>query len=156
MVMIVDPDACTASMEQDFTARPSTCTTQAPHCDVSQPTWVPVRPRCSLRKCTSSVRSSALPLTRFPFTVNDTSDMQPPWVQTLVITLPMARLCLSAMRCSHTVQRAKQRCQRRLPCTFGHGQHAVRPCAGAIAKSGIEGKDTLDAGVPDTHNKRHV
>ena len=32
-------------MVQDFTALPSTCTTQAPHCEVSQPTCVPVRPR---------------------------------------------------------------------------------------------------------------
>ncbi|CDX51697.1 hypothetical protein MPL1032_140042 [Mesorhizobium plurifarium] len=77
MVTMVEPDACAASIVQDFTALPSTCTTQAPHCDVSQPTCVPVRPRCSRRKCTSNVRSSALPLTRFPFTVNDTSDIQP-------------------------------------------------------------------------------
>ena len=47
-----------ASMVQDLTATPSTWTTQAPHCDVSQPIWVPVRPSFSRRSSTSSVRSS--------------------------------------------------------------------------------------------------
>ena len=32
------PSACSASMVQDFTLSPSTCTTQAPHWLVSQPT----------------------------------------------------------------------------------------------------------------------
>ena len=43
MVVTLEPAACPASMVQDFTARPSTWTTQAPHWLVSQPTWVPVR-----------------------------------------------------------------------------------------------------------------
>ena len=47
---LVEPDAWTASMVHDLTALPSTWTTQAPHCEVSQPTCVPVSPRCSLRK----------------------------------------------------------------------------------------------------------
>ena len=47
MVTISAPSAWTASTVQDFTALPSTRTTQAPHCDVSQPTWVPVRPSVS-------------------------------------------------------------------------------------------------------------
>ena len=43
--------------------RPSTMTVQAPHWLVSQPTCVPVRPSCSRRKCTSSVRGSTSPVT---------------------------------------------------------------------------------------------
>src|SRR5690606_4638947 len=52
-----------------------TCTTQAPHCDVSQPTCVPVRPWCSRRKRTSSVRSSTVCDTFRPFTTIETSAM---------------------------------------------------------------------------------
>ena len=43
MVVTLAPLACPASTVQDLTARPSICTTQAPHWLVSQPTWVPVR-----------------------------------------------------------------------------------------------------------------
>ena len=56
MVITVAPSASTASMVQVFTELPSTCTVQAPHWLVSQPTCVPVRPRCSRRNSTSSVR----------------------------------------------------------------------------------------------------
>ena len=56
-------------MVQDFTDLPSTWTTQAPHWLVSQPTWVPVRPRCSRRNWTNSVRASTLPETALPLTV---------------------------------------------------------------------------------------
>ena len=44
------PLACTASTVQDLTVVPSIRTVQAPHCEVSQPMWVPVRPACSRRK----------------------------------------------------------------------------------------------------------
>jgi hypothetical protein len=47
MVVTAAPSACTVSMVQDFTAAPSTDTVQAPHWLVSQPMWVPVRPRVS-------------------------------------------------------------------------------------------------------------
>src|SRR4051812_18758945 len=60
-------------MVQDFTALPSTWTTQAPHCEVSHPTWVPVRRKPSRRYCTSSVRASASALTALPFTVMETA-----------------------------------------------------------------------------------
>src|SRR6185437_9023416 len=63
------------SSVQDFSDLPPTCTTQAPHCDVSQPTWVPVSRRCSRKNCTSKVRSSTLPDTALPFTVIDTAGM---------------------------------------------------------------------------------
>src|SRR5216684_1125654 len=38
MVLTSCPSAMTASVVQDLTALPSRCTTQAPHCEVSQPT----------------------------------------------------------------------------------------------------------------------
>src|ERR1700743_3582376 len=57
---------------QDVTALPSTCTTQAPHCEVSQPTWVPVRRRFSRRNCTRRVRGSTLAVTGLPFTIKET------------------------------------------------------------------------------------
>src|SRR3569833_1760300 len=69
MVLTSWPSAITASVVQDFTALPSTCTTQAPHCEVSQPTWVPVRRRFSRRNCTSSVRGSTFAVTGLPFTI---------------------------------------------------------------------------------------
>ena len=43
IVVTLAPAAWPASTVHDFTARPSTCTTQAPHWLVSQPTCVPVR-----------------------------------------------------------------------------------------------------------------
>ena len=42
MVVTSAPSASAANMVQDFTACPFTCTTHAPHCEVSQPTCVPV------------------------------------------------------------------------------------------------------------------
>src|ERR1700678_453543 len=59
----------TANVVQDLTALPSRCTTQAPHCDVSQPTWVPVSRRFSRRNWTNRVRGSILALTGLPFTI---------------------------------------------------------------------------------------
>jgi hypothetical protein len=66
------PSADSASMVQAFTAFPSTWTTQAPHCDVSQPTCVPVSLRFSRMNWTSSVRGSTSAVTDLPFTVMDT------------------------------------------------------------------------------------
>src|SRR5438105_8348160 len=44
-------------------------------CEVSQPTWVPVRRRCSRRNCTRSVRGSTSAVTALPFTVIATAVM---------------------------------------------------------------------------------
>src|ERR1700704_6932880 len=71
MVLTSCPSAMTASVVQDLTALPSRCTTQAPHCDVSQPTWVPVSRRFSRSNCTSRVRGSTLALTGLPFTTSE-------------------------------------------------------------------------------------
>src|SRR5437763_7568060 len=75
MVVTFDPSACQANIVQDFRASPSTCTTQAPHCDVSHPTCVPVRRRFSRRYCTKSVRGSTSAVTALPFTVIETAGM---------------------------------------------------------------------------------
>src|SRR5690554_4848959 len=69
MVVTFEPWACAASMVQDFTLLPSTCTTQAPHWLVSQPTCVPVMLRCSRRNCTRRVRGSTSRVTGWPLTV---------------------------------------------------------------------------------------
>src|SRR5271167_4498658 len=71
MVLTSWPSAITISVVQDLTALPSRCTTQAPHCEVSQPTWVPVSRRFSRRNCTSRVRGSTLAFTGLPFTIRE-------------------------------------------------------------------------------------
>src|ERR1041384_4873207 len=73
MVVMVAPSACQANIVQAFTALPFMWTTQAPHCEVSHPTWVPVRRRPSRRYCTSKVRASASAVTALPFTVMETA-----------------------------------------------------------------------------------
>src|SRR5882724_5714219 len=71
MVLTSCPSAMTASVVQDLTALPSRCTTQAPHCEVSQPTWVPVSRRFSRSNWTRRVRGSTLALTGLPFTISE-------------------------------------------------------------------------------------
>src|ERR1700760_4623902 len=71
MVRTSWPSAITANVVQDLTALPSRWTTQAPHCEVSQPTWVPVSRRFSRRNWTSRVRGSTLALTGLPFTIRE-------------------------------------------------------------------------------------
>ena len=73
MVVTLAPSHWSASVVQDLAAMPSICTTQAPHCEVSQPTCVPVSRRFSRRNCTSKVRASTSPVTALPFTVMDTA-----------------------------------------------------------------------------------
>src|SRR4029453_4866201 len=77
MVVTTAPSHCNASIVHDFTATPFTCTTQAPHWVVSQPTCVPVSPSCSLKKATSNVRPSTVPWTARPFTAIETSGIGP-------------------------------------------------------------------------------
>src|SRR3972149_1542641 len=72
MVSTSAPSALSARMVQDLTARPLTLTTQAPHWEVSQPTWVPVSRRFSRRNWTNSVRGSISALTALPFTDMET------------------------------------------------------------------------------------
>src|SRR6266516_3698940 len=75
MVVTLAPSICQTKTVQALTALPSTRTTQAPHCDVSQPPWVPVSRRFSRRNCTRRVRGSTSPVTALPFTVSETADM---------------------------------------------------------------------------------
>src|SRR5262249_44244544 len=75
MVVTFAPSICHTKTVHALTALPSTCTTQAPHWDVSQPTCVPVSRRFSRRNCTRSVRGSTSPVTALPFTVSATADM---------------------------------------------------------------------------------
>src|SRR5262245_45630944 len=63
------PSACTARTEHDLTGVPSSSTVQAPQPDVSQPTWVPVRPSVERRKWTSRSRGSTSAERSSPFTV---------------------------------------------------------------------------------------
>src|ERR1700691_2263328 len=72
MVNTSAPSSCSARTVQDLIALPLTCTTQAPHCEVSQPTCVPVSRRFSRSNCTSSVRGSMVALMGLPFTVIET------------------------------------------------------------------------------------
>src|SRR5262245_33381321 len=75
MVVKFAPSICHTKTVHALTALPSTCTTQAPHWDVSQPTCVPVSRRFSRRNCTNRVRGSTSPVTALPFTVSATADM---------------------------------------------------------------------------------
>ena len=72
MVVTSEPSAWTAKIVHDLALRPSTSTVHAPHWLVSQPTWVPVRSRCSRRKCTSSSRGSTSAVRCLPLTVMET------------------------------------------------------------------------------------
>src|SRR5690242_8172347 len=87
MVVTLAPSHDTASAVHDLIALPLTCTTQAPHWLVSQPTCVPVSRKFSRRKCTSRRRGSTSAVTALPFTV---------MVTTLIILLP----CLYLVRVS--------------------------------------------------------
>src|SRR2546421_10187523 len=78
MVRTSAPSSCHTKTVQDFTALPFMCTTQAPHCEVSQPTWVPVRRRFSRRYCTSRVRGSTSAVAGFPLTVIGTAGVRGP------------------------------------------------------------------------------
>src|SRR5690606_9399398 len=75
IVVTLAPSACQANMVQELRATPSTCTTQAPHWEVAQPTWVPVSRRLSRRYCTSRVRGSTVAVTALPFTVIETGSI---------------------------------------------------------------------------------
>src|ERR1700730_15736550 len=68
-VPMVRPSAIAANTVQDLTASPSMFTTQAPQLLVSHAQWVPVRPRWSRSKCTSSSRGSISRDTCSPLTV---------------------------------------------------------------------------------------
>src|SRR5579885_2762575 len=76
MVVTLAPSAWPASTVHDFTALPSMCTVQAPHWLVSQPTWVPVRPRSRRIRSTSSVAGLVSSSTGASLTVMRTFKVQ--------------------------------------------------------------------------------
>src|SRR5215470_1846625 len=61
MVVSSWPFACTASIRQERTGMPSSCTVQAPQTPCSQPTCVPARSNSWRRKSLSSIRPSTPP-----------------------------------------------------------------------------------------------
>ncbi len=73
--MVVTWRPCTraASVRQDTTRSPSTCTVQAPQEPWLQPFLVPVIPAYSRRASSSEVRGSIVSGTALPFTVSTTS-----------------------------------------------------------------------------------
>src|SRR5215467_2646699 len=93
IVSTLAPSSCKAKTVQDFIALPLTCTTQAPHCDVSQPTCVPVSRKCSRSNCTSSVRGSTLAVMGLPFTVMDTAAVSPAIESLLEIAVKNVVIC---------------------------------------------------------------
>src|SRR5258708_145421 len=74
MVVTLAPLACPTSTVQDLTARPSICTTQAPHWLVSQPTSAPVK----FRRSRSQVTRSRLSSTRYREGRSSTGGRRPP------------------------------------------------------------------------------
>jgi predicted ABC-type sugar transport system permease subunit len=69
IVVTCAPSAWTARTVHDLTDSPSRRTVQAPHEVVSQPMFVPVRPRTSRRYCTSKSRGGTSCSEVVPFTV---------------------------------------------------------------------------------------
>src|SRR5262245_28708055 len=72
IVVIDPPSAWAANIVHDFTDSPSSRIVHAPHDDVSQPIFVPVRTQSSRRYCTRSVRGSTSWDCDEPFTVMET------------------------------------------------------------------------------------
>src|SRR5215469_13753753 len=93
IVSTLAPSSCSAKTVQDLIALPLTCTTHAPHCEVSQPTCVPVSRKCSRKSCTSSVRGSTLAVMGLPFTVMDTAAVSPAIGSLLENAVKNAAIC---------------------------------------------------------------
>src|SRR5882757_6573728 len=68
MVVTDLPLAATVRRVQLFIETPSTCTTHAPHCDVSQPICVPVRLSVSRRNSDRSSEAATSAFTCLPLT----------------------------------------------------------------------------------------
>ncbi len=73
MVVTREPAADAVRIRQLLTDRPSSRTTQVPHWPVSQPTLVPVSPRPSRSRSTSSSFGSAENCSGLPFTFSEIS-----------------------------------------------------------------------------------
>src|SRR6516165_1550324 len=93
IVSTLAPSSCNAKTVQDLIALSLTCTTHAPHCEVSQPTCVPVSRKCSRSNCTSNVRGSTLAVMGLPFTVMDTAADSPAIGSLLEIAAKNVAIC---------------------------------------------------------------
>src|SRR3990172_6599581 len=69
MVVIARPSTVSTGVTQERAAVPSMCTVQAPHWEIPQPYFVPVRPRLSLRTQRRGVEGSTSTSCRLPLTV---------------------------------------------------------------------------------------
>src|SRR3990172_9226489 len=69
MVVIARPSTVSTGVTQERVAAPSMCTVQAPHWEIPQPYFVPVRPRLSLRTQRRGVEGSTSTSCRLPLTV---------------------------------------------------------------------------------------
>src|SRR5262249_38660477 len=78
---------------QDLIALPLICTTQAPHCEVSQPTCVPVSRKCSRSNCTSNVRGSTLAVMGLAFTLMEKAAGSPANGSLLEIAVKNVVIC---------------------------------------------------------------
>ncbi|WP_206521079.1 hypothetical protein, partial [Mesorhizobium sp. M7A.F.Ca.AU.002.02.1.1] len=68
-------------------------------------------------------------------------DMVPPWVSTLVITLPTRRWRIGHALLVHRTSDKKQHVANAAHCTFGHGRPQTCGAGGPIAKPPIEGNN---------------
>src|SRR3954452_1148244 len=112
----------TASVVQAFTALPSRWTTQAPHCEVSQPTWVPVNLRFSRKNWTRRVRGSTFSLTGLPFTIRE------------ILAISTLLSCTAAYRLRRRLKSFQGH-------NMGHGgnEQPWRPLTSGMARCGLAG-----------------
>ena len=73
MVVTSQPSARPASIKQELTDTPSTMTVQVPQSPTSQPSFAPVRPRCSRSIFSSVVSGGTLADLDSPLTVSSTN-----------------------------------------------------------------------------------
>ena len=126
MVTTSAPSACTASIRQPRTTRPSTRTEQAPHTPCSQPRCEPVSPRSVRRKSTRCWRTGTVRVTALA--VDGERDLQR--------LLAHAALARSAAVASARRVSTRCRCRRirLLPCGLVMGE---RSCSRADAAAAI-------------------
>src|SRR5215472_994038 len=85
------PETVETRVVQERVASPSTCTVQAPHSDMPQPNFVPVRPSVSRNTHKSGVSGATSTDRSFPFTVNEMASMN-------CSSLPLATIYVSRLR----------------------------------------------------------
>ena len=141
MVVTFAPSACSRQHRAGLHRVPSTCTTQAPHWLVSQPTWVPVRPQLLAQELTSSVRASTSAVLALPFTVSVTCGIP---------HLPQKNVQPRGRRAAHRAERSPRP---RLPSSAAahpadQPRGSVRDAAGApVRRPGVSAGRSGGAGI---------